>query len=151
MAVRRIISFSLALVCLFCLFCNSIYAIEFEPNCLNRQNEYEINSFIRTKETYINSSTYTKVTSAGNYGRSDIITINYLVDNSDVSQRVSYKIVEHMAFSEDRVYYLTLSENTSGSVRLYTVGNNFTVYAKYAVHFAHSGKIKTRISLYPSR
>ena len=80
MAVRRIISFSLALVCLFCLFCNSIYAIEFEPNCLNRQNEYEINSFIRTKETYINSSTYTKVTSAGNYGRSDVLWKNIMLN-----------------------------------------------------------------------
>lgn len=140
--------FMIAFLATFSLLIGTISTPVFATDVFLITNDETYNTRSYAHELYTNiTNEYTKIESAGNYARSDTIRIDYLEDCSGLNRRVSFKVVEHKAFSSnDPEYYVTLSEGEHDIITLETKGNNFTIYAKFDT--PTNGTIKTLTCLY---
>lgn len=140
MKLKRISSILLAIVMLFS--CMSLSA--FATNGAN----VDTRSYAKDPYTDIKSSVYTKVISTSNISRGKKIVVRLLDDgNASQNYAVKYRITEHMFAKPDIETEFTLKLNEEKEHYLNTVGNNFTIEAKYE-KAGIEGTIQTSVCMY---
>ena len=145
MKMKRLFCAFLALILMFSCVTVSASAIDTE-------NTSEVNSYTKQKTTSIKSKDWSRVIYSSNMARSDTIRITLNNDGNDSHDySVTYCIEEHMASPSvpNIITEYTLNQGDSVTHALNTVGNNFTIYAKYTAS-GLTGTITSTISLYIS-